>query len=583
MRKILLFVSLFISGINGIGQTCPELFFSEYIEGSSNNKALEIYNPSNEDIYLGDYTVYRFNNGAVFASDSLFPMGTLASHDVYVIGNPSAIAGILDVSDTTHTMTFYNGDDALIIVNRISGDTLDAIGVIGEDPGTNWPVGTGATSEYTLVRKIEITEGTTDWALGATQWDVFPQNTIDSLGEHTAYAIDAITANFSYSGLGLAIDFTNTSLGITDTYTWDFGDGTTSAEENPTHTFSSEGDYTVCLIVDGPCDPADTICMIVNICPVPEAAYSYTSEDLTIGFTNETILGGDSFFWDFGDGTTSFEENPDHTYAAEGDYTVCFVVTNACGSDSTCMTVSTCPSPSAAFSYSRDNTTVDFTNESLLGTDQVWDFGDGTTSTEENPTHVFSIEGDYIVCLTTISDCGEDVICDTVRVCHDFMLGAAFIYTQSGFDVDFGGDYTGSIETYHWDFGDGTTSNDEVFSSHTYSEDGEYIVCLTVTNACGTEFVTCDTVTINTASLPVYRLNKVSVYPNPFNESVTLNFGTTVDQVAVLITDINGRIIETLTVNQSATLTLDLAVEAGVYFVQLTAGSETQMIKVIKK
>lgn len=587
MKNLFLATGLLFSGITAFAQTCPEPFFSEYIEGSSSNKAMEIYNPGNVAIDLENYVVYRFNNGSVTASDSLFPIGILAAHDVFVFGNPSAVSEILDVSDTLHTLTFYNGDDAILLINRISGDTLDALGVVGEDPGTNWPVGTGATSEYTLVRKMEVTSGTTDWAVGATQWDVYPQNTIDSLGMHTANAIDVITADYTYATSDLVVDFTNVSLGITDTYTWDFGDGTISTAENPTHSFPGEGDYTVCLIADGPCDAADTICMIVNICPLPEAAYSFILDGLMIGFTNETILDGDSFFWDFGDGAISLEENPEHTYVAEGDYTVCFVVTNGCGSDSTCMTVSTCLAPEANFSSNADGLTVDFTNESLLSDDQIWDFGDGTTSTDTDPSHTYISPGEstdeYNVCLTALSGCGEDVSCYTIIICDSFFLGAAIAPSVSGLDVVFYGDYTGTIETYHWDFGDGTTSSDEIFSSHTYAEDGEYIVCLTVTDPCGNEFVTCDTVVINTASIPVYDLNKVSVYPNPFNESFILNFGVTLDHVGIVITDINGRVIETLVVNQSATLTLDLAVEAGVYFVQMTAGSETQMIRVIKK
>ena len=67
----------------------------------------------------------------------------------------------------------------------VSGDTVDIIGVLGVDPGSNWPVDTGATSEFTLVRMASVNEGTTDWSLSSMQWLVFPQNTFDSLGTHT--------------------------------------------------------------------------------------------------------------------------------------------------------------------------------------------------------------------------------------------------------------------------------------------------------------------------------------------------------------------------------------------------------------
>jgi predicted extracellular nuclease len=165
---------------------CDELFFSEYIEGSSSNKALEIYNPTNAMVDLSDYAIYRFNNGSTSATDSLFPQGMLSGYEVFVIGNPSGNATILAESDTLHTMTFYNGDDALILINTMTGDTLDAIGEIGVDPGSSWTVGSGATQNYTLRRMSTVKAGNTDWAVGATEWDVFPIDDVADLGMHTS-------------------------------------------------------------------------------------------------------------------------------------------------------------------------------------------------------------------------------------------------------------------------------------------------------------------------------------------------------------------------------------------------------------
>lgn len=164
---------------------CADLFFSEYLEGSSNNKALEIYNPTNAPINLSTYSVKAYNNGGLTVSNSLtLPNKTIAAHDVYVIANPSAIAAILGVSDTTSTVTFFNGDDAVVLFKGT--DTLDIIGKVGNDPGTNWTVGTGATSEFTLVRKAPVNKGQRNWVIGATEWDVYPQNTATYLGSHTS-------------------------------------------------------------------------------------------------------------------------------------------------------------------------------------------------------------------------------------------------------------------------------------------------------------------------------------------------------------------------------------------------------------
>lgn len=163
---------------------CDGLFFSEYIEGSSSNKAIEIYNASSGSIDLTSVQIHRFNNGSDMNPDTFDMQGMIAAYDVFVIGNSSADPAILAESDTTGSATFYNGDDYMLLIDITTNDTLDAIGVLGVDPGSNWPVDTGSTANYTLVRMFNVTEGTGDWAVSETQWDVFPINTYDFLGEH---------------------------------------------------------------------------------------------------------------------------------------------------------------------------------------------------------------------------------------------------------------------------------------------------------------------------------------------------------------------------------------------------------------
>jgi hypothetical protein len=166
------------------GQTC-NLFFSEYLEGSSNNKAIEIYNPLTTSVDLADYKIYRYNNGSTTPTDSVQLVGTLAPGAVYVAGNPSAVAAIMAVSDTLHTITFFNGDDAMELRYMPTNTSLDVIGIIGIDPGVNWVVGTGATSEFTLVRQFVHRDGETNWAIASTEWDVYPQNTTTFIGSHS--------------------------------------------------------------------------------------------------------------------------------------------------------------------------------------------------------------------------------------------------------------------------------------------------------------------------------------------------------------------------------------------------------------
>ncbi len=193
---------------------CQNLYFSEYLEGSSNNKAFEIYNPTSGPVDLSAYSVQAFNNGATTPTNSLTLSGILAAGDVYVIANPSADSIILAQADVTSTVTFINGDDAVILFN--GGDTIDAIGIVGVDPGTNWAVGTGFTSENTLVRKPEVNAGQNNWTIGATEWLVFPADDFSFIGSHTADPC-ALTCNSA----NIPTNQTHTNLATRVQLNWD--------------------------------------------------------------------------------------------------------------------------------------------------------------------------------------------------------------------------------------------------------------------------------------------------------------------------------------------------------------------------
>lgn len=172
-----------------------DLFFSEYIEGSGNNKAIEIFNGTGGLVDLSNYKVCLFANGSATATNTLNLTGTLANFDVYVIANAAANATILGQADTTSTVTFYNGDDALLLYKKVGVDStrIDVIGTIGTDPGAAWNVAgvTNATVDHTIIRKPTITQGTLDWAASAgttaedSQWVVYAIDYIANLGMHT--------------------------------------------------------------------------------------------------------------------------------------------------------------------------------------------------------------------------------------------------------------------------------------------------------------------------------------------------------------------------------------------------------------
>ncbi|MBL4657803.1 MAG: lamin tail domain-containing protein, partial [Flavobacteriales bacterium] len=270
---------------------CANLFFSEYFEGSSNNKALELYNPTSDSIDLSLYTINTYSNGATSASNTLSPTGMLGPGDVYVITNASASnVNLIANSDVTSSVTFFNGNDAVGLFQ--SADTIDVIGIIGVDPGTEWVVGTGSTLDNTLVRKDSIQEGQKNWVVGASEWLVFAQDDSNYIGAHTIIpcVLASASADFSSNSpacLGDSVCFTDLSTpgeGAITTWFWTFGDGNNSTNQNPCHTYTTEGPFTVTLaVMDDSLNVDTSTGTIVNI---------DTAASATAG-TNDTICAGD--------------------------------------------------------------------------------------------------------------------------------------------------------------------------------------------------------------------------------------------------------------------------------------------------
>ena len=181
------------------GSYALELFFSEYIEGSSNNKAIEIFNGTGVPVDLSDYRVELYSNGATTASNTLSLSGSLAHGDVYVIANSSANPSILALADITSTVTYFSGDDALALKKISTGSFVDIFGVIGDRPASPgaWTADGGySTIDKTLVRKPDVVQGVSvnpsghspnsneGFATLASEWIVYPIDTISHLGSH---------------------------------------------------------------------------------------------------------------------------------------------------------------------------------------------------------------------------------------------------------------------------------------------------------------------------------------------------------------------------------------------------------------
>lgn len=166
--------------------TYTDLIITEYIEGSSNNKAIEIFNGTGSAISLSGYSIQMFFNGSASAGATINLTGTVAAGDVFVLAQASANAAILAQADQTSSASWFNGDDALTL--RLNGVVIDSIGQIGLDPGSEWGTGLISTADNTLRRLPSVGSGDTNTGDAfdpSLQWLGFATDTFGDLGTYT--------------------------------------------------------------------------------------------------------------------------------------------------------------------------------------------------------------------------------------------------------------------------------------------------------------------------------------------------------------------------------------------------------------
>lgn len=275
-------------------------------------------------------------------------------------------------------------------------------------------------------------------------------------------------------------------------YVWDFGDGSTSTEKNPSHYYVNEGDYNVTLTVFNGCGSSEqtqTVWIKKELASCI-AKFTYSITDKTVTFNNNSVGEISSFYWDFGDGKVSELEDPVHTYDNYGVYEVLLIVHDSvtqCSDEISIMLTLGTVDCFANFIYqiNETNQNVIFTDESLGDiTSWFWEFGDGTISSDSMPVHNYPNQGVYLVCLTVsnnatgcISSLCKEITVGNVDIYADFNH-----YIESGTGkVTFSDNSDGNPTNWYWEFGDGTW--DTIPNTmHTYSESGTYPVCLSIYN-----------------------------------------------------------------------------------------------------
>ena len=285
-------------------------------------------------------------------------------------------------------------------------------------------------------------------------------------------------ADFSASGtqlfVGEQVTFTNQSVGDVDSFAWSFGDGGIDTAVNPTYAYAEPGIYTVSLTASGlgGSHGEAKVGYIAVSHPPPAAAFSAANASgdapLTVNFTDASTGLIDASLWDFGDGNSSTAIHPTHTYAEPGVYTVTLTVTGPGGVGTETQTdlVQVFEPLFADFDLSGTRAligeTITFTDRSLGEiTSYAWDFGDGNSSTEQNPSHAYGGVGTYTASLTVTGPRGTDTVVEEIQIFDSFfadfdisppdpLIGETITFTDRS---------SGEITSYAWNFGDGNSGS----------------------------------------------------------------------------------------------------------------------------
>lgn len=457
---------------------------------------------------------------------------------------------------------------------------------------------------------------------------------------------------------GLTIQFTGNYYSLTDSlavgtsYLWDFGDGTTSTDSNPTHTYAAQGFYTISLTITGEdgCTATASFSFSTDFNGFPDCmGYILYTQNSTTSFdfsaelfdANGMPIQATSYNWDFGDGNSSTDPAPSHTYASTGVYTVQLhaITADSCEIHA-CDVVFAHDCPIDTFWYGcqamfyvgygdslnnpvwppQDPNTVTFYDASLGGVvSWHWDFGDGTTSTDPNPTHTYLDSlGIYLVTLTilTVDGCESEA---SYEICvgascwsaQEFDCQAMFIplvdslggngiqFVDLSFSLD-------PIVAWNWNFGDGSTSNEQN-PFHEYAQPGVYTVTLIIEGLLCNSSISFEIDTEspwnfnnsdNPAQLGVaagsvstqtpFAFEGIKMFPNPAQTDLSIAFSShKALDYELRISDLTGKVVSQS--NQQAISGINAArinvsnLVPGLYLAEIRTGNSVQALKFVKQ
>ena len=459
---------------------------------------------------IGNITSYSWNFGDGGSSPEVNPVHTFRSPGVYTVqltvtgpGGSSNVSRQISVQSATPPVAAFTQD-------RTSGPSPLVVRFSDQSTGVitsrAWNFGDGTISAETNPTHTFTAVGTYNVMLTVTgpggSSSVTRQITVQNPTIPAPIAALAVSQSSGNAPLTVQFDASDSS-GQIDSYNWDFGDGQLGAGRIVTHEFASPGEYQVRLLVVGPGGQSEARTTITVVRPPDAPIASFTlnptsgNVPLVVQFDASSSTGPiDSYSWDFGDGQSGTGLTPVHTYTAPGTYTVELIITGPGGTSSTSAVVSATEPiapPEAAFEIvllgSSAPLEVQFINqtsgESLTFS---WDFGDGQSSTERDPLHTFVVPGSYIVRLIVQGPGGTDSAERTIEVSSPPAVEASFTVNPPGgtapLTVQLEAAQLPNLVAFDWNLGDGAVASGPSVS-HTYEAAGDFTVTLTVTSADG--------------------------------------------------------------------------------------------------
>jgi PKD repeat protein len=503
-------------------------------------------------------TVYINNNGAAGKQDVTFTSpfaaryfrlysdeGLKSSNQIYEL---ECYAGAPCIPAAANFSASPSSGNAPFTVNFADQST-------GAPTAWSWDFGDGGTS--TLRNPSHVYNATGDYTVKLIVSDACGSSTANKVSYiHVNPCLPPVVnfaANITSGNAPFTVNFTDQTPGSQTSWNWNFGDGGTSTQQNPAHTFNAAGDYTVTLNVNGACGPANAAKVnYIHVGPCQPPAVNFTADTtagnapFTVKFIDQSTGSPTAWSWNFGDGGTATQKNPSHTFNAAGDYTVTLTVTCACGTTTAgkvnYIHVDPCLPPAANFAASATSgnapLTVNFTDQSTGGpTAWSWNFGDGSSAAmQQNASHTYNAAGDYTVALTITSICGSTTATKVNYVHVNPCVPATANFSASAtsgnapLTVNFTDHSTGGPNSWSWNFGDGATSTQQN-PSHQYTAADTYSVTLTATSSCNSAAATkTNYITVNSVPLGNLALNKLataSSTASPYSPGLAVDGGAT--------------------------------------------------------